>query len=445
MDFPKILYRLNLFLFFLLVAINLLTVFTPEIGFDALWYHLTLPKLWLLKHQWYFPGGLLYYSAMPRLTETIYIPMIKVSGFVGPKLVQFLSGLGTSYLIFKISRKNDLNKFLSLLAVNIFYITWLVSWQSGSAYIDLFRTLLETLALFFILENKRKVGSIFLGLAIGTKWLAVGSLIIYSAVFGFSLLSIALVVSLPWFLIAYHFTGNPIYPLLEPFMSHTSPNFIAGAIRSLIAPYFLTFPYDDFLSPTIGLVIIFSALAFIFAKKENIRKLSIVAGLGALSTVFLNPPSSRFFLPYLPAASISSAYFISILPQMFKKYVYIIFTISFMIVIGLRLIAVKKYVPYLVGKESVNQFLTRMSSKLPGTFIDSDNYVSDYVPSNSKILINNLHNLFYFPYNFDHTSWIANDTGYDYLISEGENPSKINGVLVHTNPVGIQVFKLNHD
>ena len=46
--------------------LNFATVFTPEIGFDALWYHLTLPKLWLLKHQWHFNGGLLYYSVMPR-------------------------------------------------------------------------------------------------------------------------------------------------------------------------------------------------------------------------------------------------------------------------------------------------------------------------------------------------------------------------------------------
>ena len=156
MDFSKIIYKLNLFLLFFLITINLFTVFSPEIGFDALWYHLTLPRLWLLKHQWYFPGGLLYYSAMPRLTELIYIPLISISGFIGPKMIQFLSGIGTSYLIYKISSKLGLKKLFSLLAVNVFYITWLVSWQSGSAYIDLFRTFLETFALYFFIENKKK-------------------------------------------------------------------------------------------------------------------------------------------------------------------------------------------------------------------------------------------------------------------------------------------------
>lgn len=445
MDFSKIIYKLNLFLLFFLIILNLFTVFSPEIGFDALWYHLTLPRLWLLKHQWFFPGGLLYYSVMPRLTELIYIPLISISGSIGPKMIQFLSGIGTSYIIYKISSKLGLNKLFSLLAVNIFYITWLVSWQSGSAYIDLFRTFLETFALYFFIENRKKTGALFLGLAIGTKWLSLGSLAIYTLVFGLSILPISLLVSLPWFLIAYHFTGNPVYPIFEPFLNQTTPNLLSGIYRILCAPYFLTFPFDDFLSPIIGSVLIFSSLSIIFSKNQLIRKLAIIAGLGACFSLFLNPPSSRFFLPYLPAASISGVYFISILPNIFKKYIYVIFSASFILVICLRLIAIQKYIPYWLGRETQNQFLTKMSPKMPGTFIDSDNFVIDHIPANSRILINNLHNLYYFPLNFDHSSWANNSIQYDYLISEKENPSKINGDLIHTNSLGIQVFKLNHD
>src|SRR5262245_17284235 len=59
----------KLFLFFLAlfilqVLLNFIGVLGPERGFDALWYHLTLPKLYLLNHSIFFiPGGLLYYSA----------------------------------------------------------------------------------------------------------------------------------------------------------------------------------------------------------------------------------------------------------------------------------------------------------------------------------------------------------------------------------------------
>jgi hypothetical protein len=42
--------------------INLIGVFGPEISFDALWYHLTLPKLYSITHAiFYIPGSNLFY------------------------------------------------------------------------------------------------------------------------------------------------------------------------------------------------------------------------------------------------------------------------------------------------------------------------------------------------------------------------------------------------
>src|SRR5262245_28880466 len=46
-------------LFLVQILINLIGTLGPELGFDALWYHLTLPKLYLLNHEIFFiPGGL---------------------------------------------------------------------------------------------------------------------------------------------------------------------------------------------------------------------------------------------------------------------------------------------------------------------------------------------------------------------------------------------------
>jgi len=112
-------------------------------------------------------------------------------------------------------------------------------------------------------------------------------------------------------------------------------------------------------------------------------------------------------------------------------------------ILGLRFYAVNKYLPYLSGKETQNQLLTRLSGRLPDTFIDSDNYVLENVPSGSKIVIDKLHNLYYFPYNFDHTSWIKTQVGYDYLVTINTRPTEIKGKLLHTNNVGIQIYKLN--
>ncbi len=425
----------------LLAIINLLTVFTPEIGFDALWYHLTLPKLWLLKKQWYFEGGLLYYSVMPRLTETLFIPLIKMTGFIGPKLIQYLSGIGTGIIIWKISSKLKYSTVLKLVTVSLFYGTWLVSWQSGSAYIDLFRTLLEALALYYILGDSLIKGGIFLGLAIGTKWLSLGSVCIYALVFGAPLLIPALLLSAPWLYLAYSYTGNPVYPLFSPLL-HQSLLPVTTIINNIIfLPIVATFPYDDFLSPLVGILIVLSIIA-LFSRNKIIQKISLIGILGTIYSLILNPPSSRFMLPYLPALIISAVYTVGKLKVNLQKVFIYLAIVSSMIILGMRIFAIIKYVPLLIGKETQNTFLSKLSARLPDTFIDTDNFVQDNIPQNSKIIIDKLHNLYYFPYNFDHTSWTKTISGYDYLVTKETKQDDIKGELLHTNKVGIQIYKL---
>lgn len=425
----------------LLGVLNLLTVFTPEIGFDALWYHLVLPKLWLLKHQWFFDGGLLYYSVMPRLTETIFIPLVKFTGYIGPKFIQYLSGIGVGFMIWKISSKLKFSTLLKSVAVSLFYCTWLVSWQSGSAYIDLFRTLLETTALYFLISGSWKKGGLFLGLAVGTKWLSLGSVAIYALVFGIPLVLPALLFSLPWFVVAYKFTGNPIYPLLSPILHQSFTPLGVVAKNILLLPFTVTFPFDDFLSPIIGVLVVLTTLS-LFSRNKVIQKVSAIGILGSILSVVLNPPSSRFLLPYLPALAIASVFVVSKLKTPLRNIFIIMAVTSSLLILAMRCYAVKKYLPFLLGRESQNSFLTGLSARLPETFIDSDNFVRDQIPSSSKILIDKLHNLYYFPYDFDHTSWVKTPEGFDYLVTVDSKPQEIKGELLHTNALGIQIYKL---
>jgi len=441
MDKKKLILLLVWIPLILLCVLNLLTVFTPEIGFDALWYHLTLPKLWLLKRQWFFNGGLLYYSVMPRLTETLFIPLIKYTGYIGPKFVQYLSGIGVGILIWKISSKLKFSTLLKSVAISLFYCTWLVSWQSGSAYIDLFRTFLETVALYFLISGSWKKGGLFLGLAIGTKWLSLGSVVIYALVFGIPLVFPALLFSLPWFIIAYKFTGNPVYPLFNSILHQTFTPLGVAVKNVLFLPLTVTFPFDDFLSPLIGVLVVLTALS-LFSRNKVIQKISTIGILGSVLSVVLNPPSSRFFLPYLPALAIASVYVVSKLKTPLGNIFVVLSIISSLIILSLRCYAVKKYLPFLLGKETQNAFLTGLSVRLPGTFIDSDNFVRDQIPPGSKILIDKLHNLYYFPYDFDHTSWAKTQEEFDYLITVGTQPQGEGGTLLHTNSLGIQFYRL---
>jgi len=425
----------------LLIFLNLLLAFTPEMGFDALWYHLTLPKLWLLKHQWYFPGGLLYYSVMPRLAETIFIPLIHATGTIGPKLIQYLAGLGTGIVIWKILSNLKQSNVIKAVGVSLFYCTWLVSWQSGSAYVDLIRTFFEAVALLYLLRGSWKLGGVFLGLAIGTKWLSLGSLAIYSAVFGLPLLFPALLVALPWFAIAYFYTGNPLYPIFSGVITNSFATLGTALKQVILTPFYLTKPFDDFLSPLVGVMFIFSLLS-LRSKEGKLRQIAMVAVLGSLFSLVLDPPSSRFVLPFLPALAIASVMFIGTLERQWLKTIFIYSVIlSGFFVLTLRLIAMKKYLPLFTGQIDQKTFLTNNYARLPGTFLDTDNFVGD-LPLGSKILVDKLHNLYYFPRDFDHTSWVKDRSGYDYLVTIGESPVNVEGKLIHTNTLGIQVFKL---
>ena len=425
----------------LLAILNFLLVFTPEMGFDALWYHLTLPKLWLLKHQWYFPGGLLYYSVMPRLAETIFIPLIQFTGTIGPKLIQYLAGLGTGMVIWKILSNLKQTKIMKAVGVSLFYCTWLVSWQSGSAYVDLIRTFFEAVALLYLLRGSWKLGGVFLGFAIGTKWLSLGSLAIFSLVFGSSIIFPALLVSLPWFVIAYFYTGNPLYPIFSGVITNSFATLGTALKQVILTPFYLTKPFDDFLSPLVGVMFIFSLLS-LRSKEGKLRQIAMVAVLGSLFSLVLDPPSSRFVLPFLPALAIASVMFIGTLEKQWLKTIFIHSVIlSGFFILFLRLVAMNKYLPLLTGKMEQKTFLTNYYPRLPGTFLDTDDFVQD-LPLGSKILVDKLHNLYYFPRDFDHTSWVNDRSGYDYLVTIGEDPIAFQGELIHTNSLDIQVFKL---
>jgi len=89
--------KLSVFFFIIIVLqvlINLVGVLGPEISFDALWYHLTIPKVFLLNHSiFHIPGNLLYYSDLPKLGELLYIPALSFFNEIAAKFVHFAFGL----------------------------------------------------------------------------------------------------------------------------------------------------------------------------------------------------------------------------------------------------------------------------------------------------------------------------------------------------------------
>ena len=421
--------RLSLFILIFMAIINLIAVLGPELGFDALFYHLTLPKLYLWQGRWYYPG-LLYISAMPRLAETLYIPALKFFGTQGPKLIQYFSGLFAGFLTYKLTKKFS-DKNIAVVAALLFYNTWLVSWQSGSAYIDLVRTALELSAIYFIAQDKKYkllnlqipnwlLSGIFFGLAIGTKWHALASLLLAGLIFNPLIVPVALLVASPWFYLAFHFTGNPLYPLLETSVTQSQISqvpsnfyhFLQIIKRLILSPIFIGKPYDTLINPLFAFIFPVGLYMSIKSNSKLLKKICLYTLASIVAWQLIPPPSGRYMLQVLPLIALISSQALKVKKTAYKNlFVTLILLTTFLISVG-RLWANSKFLSVILGQQSKNQFLTSQSARLPDTFIDSDSWVENNLNPNRKVLVKNLHNLYYMPISFDHQSWA--DKNYSY-------------------------------
>ena len=415
--------------------INLIGALGPELGFDALWYHLTLPKIYLDMHELvHIPGSLLYYSTMPKLTEMLYISSLSLGTETIAKLVHFSFGILCLVAIYKVSRK-FLSKNFSLLASVLFYSNLVVGWMSISAYVDLARTFFEIMALwgfFKWLESKKYVwlieSAVLLGLAISTKLLAIGSLLIFSVLViyffwtrkrNFIHLFIglfiywvtALLVPLPWFIFSHINTGNPVYP----FFSEIYP---VNLNFQIINPFLHR-------SDSISLIyILLLAVLFVFKKLHIKLKLISFYSIFALLIWFLTPKTDggRFILPYLPAFSILVIGVIKEI-RVIKIQHIIIGVMIFMSLFSLiyRFGANLKYIPVILGRESKSQFLTNNLNFSYGDFYDTDGYFSKKIKSQDTVLLYGFHNLYYVNFPFVDSSYVKKGDMFNYIAVQGNN------------------------
>lgn len=216
-------FSLILLIILIQALVNLVGVFGPEISFDALWYHLTLPKLYVLNHQiMHIPGNQLFYSDMPKLMEMLYTPALALGNELFAKFIHYVFGILILIGTYKVARKY-VSKEFSILASAIFYANLVVGWETITGYIDLSRTFFELMAFWGFLEwwdkkdNKWLIlTSIMVGLAITTKLVAVGSILIFLCLFIYKMFSTkediktviknfivfiftSLLIPLPWF------------------------------------------------------------------------------------------------------------------------------------------------------------------------------------------------------------------------------------------------------
>jgi 4-amino-4-deoxy-L-arabinose transferase-like glycosyltransferase len=438
------LFSFVVFIILFQALINLIGVFGPEISFDALWYHLTLPKFYIMDHQIMFiPGVKMAYSVMPKLTEMLYTSAMILANDSFARLIHFSFGILTLIAIYKISRK-FMSKEFSILASATFYANLVVGWESITAYVDLSRTFFEVMALWGFLNwfktKQRKwliISAAILGLAVTVKLVAVFSLLIFLALFIYKkfvqnerwlsviknyliFCFLTFIVPLPWFVFSYLNTGNPFYPYLSNIPLDTSNTF-----------FFLSFPnltlffrdmYNFFLKlndPISPVYLIVLPLFVLGLKRFNPKlKLLSIYSIIALAIWYLTEQvrGGRFILPYLPVFSILAAYVISkVGVKRLKMFLVGVVILVSLISIGYRGIANVKFAPVVLGRESKSEFLIKYLNFSFGDFYDTDNYFKSHLSKNDTVLLYGFGKLYYVDFNFIDASWVKKGDKFNYI------------------------------
>ncbi|OGE19665.1 hypothetical protein A3D83_02170 [Candidatus Daviesbacteria bacterium RIFCSPHIGHO2_02_FULL_41_10] len=451
-------------------GINLLGALGPELGFDALWYHLTMPKIYLQSEKIFYIGGHLYYSAMPQLTEMYYLVGLALGNEIVAKIIHFAFGILSLIALYKMARI-FLSVRDSLLTTLIFYSNLVVGWMSITAYIDLARTFFEVMALwafvYFVKSGKLRwisISAAMVGFAVSTKVLSISSIILYLLLLIYIKFSaklntrrflklavaytgIALAVAIPWLLYSYLNTGNPIYPV---FSSGFNPNSVPMSFN-LIQLFkqgiqiFLLSP--DPISPVylISLPLIGWYIRKNWFKKNSgkttlIIKLLIIYVLFNIVSLYLTPieSSGRFILPYLPAFSLL---FILLIKNLNSKFLYN-FSVWIIIIISISSIAYrgmanKRFIPYLLGKITPAEFMAKNMEFQVGNFFDLDGYFQKTIKPDDKVLIYGISNLYYVNFPYIHSSRVKEGDKFNYiLVKDMGLPGRFqNWKLVYQNPV----------
>jgi 4-amino-4-deoxy-L-arabinose transferase-like glycosyltransferase len=427
------------------IVVNLVGTLGPELGFDALWYHLTMPKIYLQENKIFYIGGHLYYSAMPQLTEMYYLVSLALGNEIIAKLIHFLFGLLSLIALYKMSRLYFSIQDSVLVAL-IYYSNLVVGWMSITAYIDLTRAFFEIMALwaflYFVRFQKFKwliISAILVGFAASTKILSVASVILYLLLLIYLRLykfivfyaTVAIAVVSPWLIYSYYYTRSPVYPLFSS--SGFAPNYSFSKVLQIflfsadpISPIYLI------LLPLIGLL---------FIKKLSLTiRLLIIYVLFNTAILFLAPveSSGRFIIPYLPGFTLLFWLLLKSTKNKFLyNFIFIIVIIIALSSIAYRGFANKRFIPYLLGKVTLPEFMTANMEFQVGNFYDIDGYFQKTIKPEDKVLIYGISNLFYVNFPYIHESWLKSSDKFNYiLLKDYALPEKYKDwKLVYQNPI----------
>ena len=242
--------RLLLLVVLILLILSVIVLAsTPPVSKDAMVHHLAIPKLYL-KHGGIYEIPFIPYSYYPMNLDVLYLLSLHFGNDIAPKFIHFGFAMLTAVLIFGYLKRR-INIIYALLGVLFFLSVPIIVKLSITVYVDLGLVFFTTASLLLLLKWLESgfrgrfliLSAIFCGLGIGTKYNGLIALFLltlcvsficskytqatkarFLRVTGYSMVfvGVALLVSSPWMIRNFVWTGNPIYPLYDQWFNHQS-------------------------------------------------------------------------------------------------------------------------------------------------------------------------------------------------------------------------------
>lgn len=411
--------------------IALVGALAPEIEYDALWYHLWLPKLWLEAGHPVDPF-IEYVSLYPMTFELLYGGAMTLGGPVAAKLLHWSCLPLTALIVYEMTRRY-LPRASPWLAVCLFVTIPTVLWEATTAYVDLALTFYVTLALYaltcYIQGKSRRcfvLAALNLGMAMAIKQLGLFVLLIFDAglvltlwfqqrdirralVPPMALGLIALLFPLPWYIRNWLASGNPVFPDLyglfgafpperwsaisqaglEAFQAHFG--YPRTLLNLLLLPWNMTVHAASF-GGTLGplFLLLLPALALIRRRSSVLLWLiSFPVLYIALWALPIGSFQMRFLAPITPVLAVLGAAAYSQLEMLFKEQLPLFAAKS--LKVGLVLLLVLN-LPWFISvhesdREGWNNWLTHVLSHAPFSVVfgreGAEEYLARSVPSYS--------------------------------------------------------------
>jgi hypothetical protein len=331
------------------VAFALVTAFAPEVEYDALWYHLNFPRLWLAAGH---PVDVIqeFPSLYPFTWELVFGAGLVFGGPVSAKLLHFACLCLVAAAVALACRRyvRDGSPYV---AVALLVMTPTILWEAGTAYNDLGLAMFVSVAVYalarFAETGSRPwflIAALEFGLAAATKHLALVALAIAATLLAWelwrrrmpavqilgttlALVATAVLIAMPWYVRAWHASGNPFCPeLYGLFCGGPATRWDGGAERGL-AGFKAHFGFHDGLWALLRLpwdVTVHSArfggslgplwlmlvpANLVMGKGDRVTRLLAVAAL-VYAAVWASPISSyqlRFLIPVVAALALLGA------------------------------------------------------------------------------------------------------------------------------------------